>query len=191
MAEFSIDITGTAPLLVHSARLSDPLDPATKAMAKVTGKRKKTEDDHAELGRLEHAGSLYIHEDFGPYIPGSNVEACLFKAASKVKLMTALKTALLIPTEVNPLLYQGPRDVDGLWNNKTFVHRASVKVGTSRVIRTRPVFPQWALTVEGTLDTEVIDPDQFIQIVDTAGALIGLGDWRPRFGRFTAKTEIS
>lgn len=191
MAEFMIEITGVSPLLVHSARLSDPLDPATKAMAKVSGKRQKTDDDHAELGKLEHAGSLYFDEREGPFVPGQNIEACLFRAASKTKLMSALKTALLIPEMVNPLIYRGPRTIDGLWADKAFVHRASVKVGTSRVIRTRPVFASWALTVAGSLDTEVVDPDQFAQIVETAGRLIGLGDWRPRYGRFESKLEIA
>jgi hypothetical protein len=64
------------------------------------------------------------------------------------------------------------------------VHRASAKVGTARVIRTRPIFPRWQVTVSGSLDTEQVDPDAFENIVDTAGRYIGLGDWRPRFGRF-------
>lgn len=185
MATFKMKIQGTAPLLMHSARLADPLDPAAKALARVTSKRKKTDEDHEEVGRLEHVGSLYIAERFGPYIPGANVEACLFRGGTKTKQGTALKSALLIPEEVNALLYTGPRDAVGLWADKQFVHRSSVKVGTARVVRTRPVFPQWQLVVDGLLDTDVVDKDSFEQIAETAGRLIGLGDWRPRFGRFT------
>lgn len=191
MADFTLDITGSAPLLMHSARLSDPLDPATRALAKVTGKRKKTEDDHAEAARLEHAGSLYLDAELGPYVPGANVEACLFRGASKFKLMSTLKTALLIPEEVNPIAYKGPRTQDGLWKDKAFVHRASVKVGQSRVIRTRPAFHSWAVSVLGSLDTEIVDPAAFEQIVETSGRLVGLGDWRPRFGRFEAEVKWS
>lgn len=189
MAEFTLSISSESAMLMHSARLADPLDPATKALAKVTGKRTKTEDDHHEAARLEHLGSLYFDDTFGPYIPGANMEACLFRGASRFKLMSALKTALLIPEEVNPVEYRGPRDTAGLWADKTFVHRASVKVGQSRVIRTRPVFPVWSAEFTGTLDTEVIDPDQFEQIVSAAGSLVGLGDWRPRFGRFAGEVK--
>jgi hypothetical protein len=32
----------------------------------------------------------------------------------------------------------------------------------------------------------VIDLAELVSIAETAGHLIGLGDWRPRFGRFTA-----
>jgi hypothetical protein len=184
VAKFNMEIQGIAPVLMHSGRLADPLDEASKALAAVTGKRKKTDEDHEEVGRLEHLGSLYIAEKFGPYIPGANVEACLFRGATRTKKGTALKSALLIPDEVNPLLYTGPRDAAGLWADKQFVHRCSVKVGTARVVRTRPVFPQWQLVVDGLLDTEVVDKDSFEQIAETAGRLVGLGDWRPRFGRF-------
>jgi hypothetical protein len=184
VAAFTLEIEGIAPLLMHSARLADPLDDATKALAKVTSKRKKTDDDHAEVGRLEHLGSLYIADQLGPYIPGANVEACLFKGATRTKQGTFLKSALLIPEEVNPLIYAGPRDAAGLWQNKSFVHRSSVKVGTSRVIRTRPVFANWQLVVEGELDLEVVDQGSFATIAENAGRLVGLGDWRPRFGRF-------
>lgn len=178
-------------MLMHSARLSDPLDPATKALAKVTGKRKKTEDDHAEAGRLEHAGGLYIDADRGPYVPGQNVEAVLFRAASRFKLMSALRAAMLIPGTVHPLIYRGPRDAEGLWTDKAFVHRASVKVGTSRVIRTRPIFAKWQVEVSGELNTDEIDPERFEQIADVAGRLVGLGDWRPRFGRFDVRVSWS
>lgn len=185
MATFQMEIEGIAPLLMHSARLADPMDDATKALAAVTGKRKKTDDDHIEVARLEHLGSLYISQEFGPFIPGQNIEAALFRGAARTKQGTALKSALLIPTNVNPLIYKGPRDAQGLWDDKGFVHRSSVKVGTSRVIRTRPVFASWQLGFEGDLDTEVVDKNSFETIADTTGRLVGLGDWRPRFGRFT------
>lgn len=191
MAEFTLNIDGAAPLLMHSARLADPLDDATRALAKVTSKRKKTDDDHLEVARLEHLGSLYLDADLGPYVPGANIEAALFRGASKFKLMSALKSALLIPEEVNALAYKGPRTTDGLWADKAFVHRASVKVGQARVIRTRPVFARWSLVTSGSLDTEVVDQAAFEQIVETAGRLVGLGDWRPRFGRFDAAVKWS
>lgn len=187
---FTLEMTGVAALLMHSARLSDPLDEMTRALARITGKRKKTDEDRIEAGRLEHMGSLYL-SDLGPYIPGANVEAALFRGASKHKLMSTLKGALLIPEEVNPLVYRGPRDAAGLWADKQYVHRVSAKVGQSRVVRTRPIFPQWSLEVEGLLDTEQVDQDSFEMIAGTTGQLIGLGDWRPRFGRFTAKVTWS
>ncbi len=187
MANFEITLKGTAPLLMHSSRLSDPLDPAAKAMKKVSGKRNKTDEDHEELGRLEHTGSLYLNEN-GPFLPGENVWRMLQDAAKKHKMGVKVKEGLLI-TDDSILLYDGPRDAAGLWADKNFVHRASVKVGTARVVRTRPMFRDWAASIVGEFDPTILDFAEIQTIVETGGARIGLGDWRPKFGRFEATVE--
>lgn len=56
--DLRLDITGTAPLLMHNSRLADPIDPIVRSMKKITGKTKKTEDDHAETARLEFLDDL-------------------------------------------------------------------------------------------------------------------------------------
>lgn len=187
MAKFELTLQGTAPLLMHSSRLSDPLDPAAKAMKKVSGKRTKTDDDHEEMGRLEHAGSLYLN-DQGPFVPGENIWRMLQDAAKKHKMGVKVKEGLLI-TDDAPLLYEGPRTADGLWSDKNFVHRASVKVGQARVMRTRPQFQNWAVVVTGDYDPAILDFEEIQTIVETAGLRIGLGDWRPKFGRFHGVVE--
>lgn len=189
MIGFTLTIEGTSPLLVHSSRLSDPLDPATKALKKVSSKRTKTDEDHAEVSHAEFLGGLYLDPDVGPYIPGENITATLYEGAKLNKLGTKVKRGMLIETDVNPLAYTGPRDAEELWRDGSFTHRASVKVGTARVIRTRPIFRDWRVQCEGVLDDSQLDLDQLTQIAENAGAFIGLGDWRPRFGRFIAKVE--
>lgn len=184
--EFTITLVGTHPLLMHNARLSDPLDAVAKAVKVINSKREKTEDDHMELGRLEFAGSLYIHADLGPYIPPENIERCLVDSGKITRAGTKVKRALFVHSEVNPLIYTGPRDTKGLWSDKNFEHRASVKVQQNRVMRTRPQFREWEVSAHGTLDTSVLSLEELKQIADTAGSMIGLGDYRPRYGRFTA-----
>lgn len=188
MIDFTITLTGTAPLLMHSSRLSDPIHPATKAVAKYTKKQKKTEEDHEIIGRLEFEGGMYHDDDIGPYIPGENINRCLIDAAKLTRQGTAVIRGLLITTDINPLAYNGPRDVEGLWS-QGWVHRASVRNKTNRVMRTRPWFPEWAVAAEGRLDPSVLTLDDLAAIADNAGLFIGLGDWRPRFGRFTATVE--
>ena len=56
-------------------------------------------------------------------------------------------------------------------------------------MRCRPWFPEWTVQAEGILDPSVLELDDLTTIADNAGSLIGLGDWRPRFGRFTAVVE--
>jgi hypothetical protein len=191
MIKFRIDIQGTAPLLMHSSRLSNPLDPATKALKKVTGKRSKTDEDHAEASRLEHAGGLYIDADLGPFVPAENISRSLVDGAKLSKRGVKVTRGLFIETDVNALVYRGPRDVEGLWKDENFRHMASVKVGTSRVMRCRPHFKDWQVSADGLLDANILDLDELSDIATTAGQVIGLGDWRPRFGRYTATiTEL-
>lgn len=185
--DFRITLTGTGALLMHSARLSNPLDPATKAIKKVSGKRNKTDDDHAAMAHLEFVGSLYHDEHVGPYIPGENLWRCLYDAAKKSKRGQKVKEGLFIATDVNPVAYPGPRDPEQMWADENFRFFASVKVGMKRVTRCRPIFRQWSTEADGVLDTNILDFAELEQIAETAGLLIGLGDWRPRYGRFVAE----
>jgi hypothetical protein len=184
MAKFNLEIIGTTPLLMHSARLSNPLDPNARAMKKISAKRNKSEEDYIQLAKLEFIGGLYHDTDMGPYVPGANIFRSLVDAGRKRKLGTRVTSALFVQDDVNALAYKGPRDVESLWNDANFRHEASVKVGTSRVIRTRPQFKVWATEAILVVDTEVLDADDLQQIVDISGSMIGLGDWRPIFGRF-------
>ncbi len=185
--DFRITLTGTTPLLMHNARLANPLDPATKALKAVTSKRVKTDEDHEEIARLEHLGSLYLDPDAGPYIPGENVERCLFDAAKITKSGQKIKQGVFVSTNVNPLGYRGPRDADGLWKDENFRSILSVKVTTSRLMRCRPLFREWTVEADGILDTSVLSIQDLRSIAVTGGQRTGLGDYRPRYGRFTAE----
>lgn len=184
MIEFRIRIEGTAPLLMHSARMANPLEPSAKALKKISGKRTKTDDDYMEMARLEHSGSLYFVPGVGPYMPGENIARCLLDAARVTKQGVKLTRGVVITTDENPLAYKGPRTAEGLWDDENFRRMASVKVGMARVMRCRPMFRQWSTEADGIIDTSVLGFDDLADIVATAGAMIGLGDWRPRHGRF-------
>lgn len=187
--DFRITIEGTAPLLMHNSRLANPLDPAAKELKRVTGKRKKTDDDYAEAARLEHLGGLYLDPDVGPYIPGDNIWRSLLDAARKHRMGPKIEGGVLVTTDVNPLAYPGPRTAEALWGDENFRHMASVKVQKARLMRCRPIFRQWRTEATGVIDPSVIDLAELAQVAETAGTLIGLGDWRPRYGRYAAQVE--
>ena len=192
MKSFVLTMMGTAPMLVHNAQLSDPLNKWAREMKKVSSKRTKTEDDHLELSRLEFYGGMYYDADLGPVIPAMNIEATLVNGAKKIKLGKAVTQGLRITDQVTPIIYKGPRDMASLWGDgeSEFVNRASVKVGMARVMRTRPMFPNWALEVSGVYDESIFDEDVINEICTYSGTLIGIGDWRPRFGTFTHELEV-
>ncbi len=185
----SITLTGSTGLLMHNARLANPLDPAAIAVKAVTAKQKKTEGDHIEIARREHYGSLYLDPDIGPYLPGQNIERCIRDAGKVTKSGMKVVRGLFVSTDVNPVAYAGPRDAAGLWADENFRYITSVRVGMKRVMRCRPLFRTWKVQAEGTLDTEVLSFEDLRTIADTAGSMIGLGDNRPRYGRFTTVVE--
>jgi hypothetical protein len=189
MARFRMTCIGTSPLLMHNSRLANPLDPIVKEIRVYSKKRTKTDDDHEQLAKLEHAGGMYWAEGVGPYIPGANVRKVLIEAARKTKQGKLVEQGVFIDTLYNPLAYDGPRDLEGLWADKNFVDIACVKVMNARLMRTRPVFHTWACNTEATYDKTLLDFKQINEIAQTAGAYIGLGDYRPLYGRFRVEVE--
>ena len=186
---FRITITGTAPLLMHNGRLANPLDPSTQALKALTSKRKKTDDDLSDIARAEFLGGLYIDPDVGPFIPGENIERAIRDGATLTKNGMNVKRGLFIETDVNPLAYTGPRTAEALWDDENFRLIRTVRNQQNRVSRTRPVFAQWSTAAEGSLDEAILDFRTLGGIVEQAGMYVGLGDWRPRYGRFSAELE--
>lgn len=187
--DFTISITGTQPLLMHNAQLSDPLNQYTRRLAEVTSKKTKTLEDHAEMARREWSGGLYYDPEIGPYIPGQNIERALLDSARMNRLGKSIERGVFITDyagDMFPLNYAGSRDVTKMLEDANFRHMASVKIGMKRVMRCRPIFRDWSIQASGYFDESQLDLDELSAIAVNAGRLIGLGDWRPRFGRFTA-----
>jgi hypothetical protein len=204
-----ITLTGSSPLLMHNARMSDPLDKYAKELKEYSSKKRKTEDDHRTMSRIEFRGGLYIHEETvvrpgragnpGPFIPGINVLRSLVEGGRINKLGKDVERGLMILTDECPLIYDGPRDIAGLWGdgeNSPYVSRMSVKNQAARVMRTRPIFKNWALEAEFEVDLNIMtNLDTVQQIATNAGKLAGIGDYRPSsphggtFGRYDAKVE--
>lgn len=188
MAHATLTMRGTAPLLMHNTRLADPLDPIVREMKPIMAKRsRKTDEDREALAKLEYIGGLYFDPDVGPYLPGENVRQCLRGAAKRSRRGEKVQVGVLIPEIVNPLAYTGPREIEALWKDENFRTVDSVVVERKRIMRTRPRFPEWALQVEIEFDPEVIDRTELEEFAHLAGSLVGIGDWRPVYGRFTAE----
>lgn len=184
MKTASFTIEGVAPLILHNARLSDPLDPHTQSVAEITSKRKKTLADHEEIARREWHGGLYLIDgDGAPCVPGTNLERMLRDAATKSKQGKAVQAGAIVPDDA-PIIYEGTKDPEKMYAGGKFSMRASCKVGQQRVIRTRPCFREWKLTFTIHFDENLINPKRLEEWVEVAGREVGLGDWRPKHGRF-------
>lgn len=183
MKTTTIRIKGLTPLIMHNGQLADPLCEATQLLAKLTSKKKKTIDDHKAVSKAEWYGSLYVDDDGAPCLPGEVLEASLAEGARKFKLGKVAKGGIIV-AESAPLIYVGPTCIDDLWADGGYLKRAGVRVQQARVIRSRPIFPAWECKFVVSWDpTLVKDEDQLMEIAHSAG-MTGVGDWRPKFGRF-------
>lgn len=184
--KMKVKLTGIAAYIPHNGNLSDPLHPLSKQLKVVSSKKKKTEDDYKEMARIEHYASLYLNDDKQCIIPDVNLEALICEGAKMSKLGKEVKAGVVVE-ESALLIHDGPKTPEGLFANKEFNLRVSVKVGTARVMRTRPRFKNWGVIFEITYYPETIDKDKIVEALVNAGQFKGLGDWRPRFGRFTVE----
>lgn len=179
-------LTGVCPLLMHNGQLANPLNPIVRKMKEITSKRKKTDSDLMELARLEFMGGLYVDDKGQPCVPGELIEAMLAKGAAESKLGKKFKAGLICDGNFK-LEYEGPKDADKLWDNGKFRDTRGAKVGQSRVMRTRPIFHDWSLIVTVQFLPSVMNRSNVTDAMAIAGQLVGLGDYRPKFGRFQAE----
>lgn len=181
-----LKITGVSPLLMHNGQLADPLNKWSKLMKEVSAKRKKVDADLEEMARLEFFGGLYL-KGGEPCIPGELWEAVIVAGAKKSKMGMQAKAAVLVPDDP-ALIYDGSRSPQGLWDDERFRLRVGVRVGTSRVMRTRPMFQEWGCDLTVKYLSDMLNEKDVIDFLRIAGIQCGIGDWRPRFGRYTVET---
>lgn len=172
-------------MLMHNGQLVDPTNEHAIALsdAAKVAKKQKTRAAFDALNKIEFMGSLYVDEKGHPCVPGEMLEALTVEGAKRTKQGKEAKAGIIVDGNF-PLIYKGPRDADGLWNAK-FYKRGPARIGQQRVIRTRPMFMTWGLKFKIHYNPDLVDRRTVLRFVEKAGAEVGLGDWRPRFGRFT------
>lgn len=178
-------LTGVAPLILHNGQTCDPLNKFTKMLKEATSKRKKTDADHLEVSRIEFHAGLYVGPNNNIIMPAANLTSCIAKGAQKSKLGKDFKSSVFV-FENSPIKFKDmEKSPTELWDmGEEYVLRSKVKVGTSSVIRTRPIFRDWSLDLQVSFNPEVVNESSITKALKDAGMLIGLGDWVPQNGRF-------
>lgn len=209
--------SGGTPLLFHNPRLSDPLDPFTREIAKISRKRGKTEADHLEMALLEFVGGLYhdgadewlqrarnveeilLVKDptingsgvYQPYIPAHSMRRSIQEAAKKHKQGKSIERGLSPIAMKAPVKYEGPTDIDELWQSGRFALRKHVGIQGKLTQRTRAVLTDWQIEFEFEIDLNVLDPEQVDQFAKLAGRYEALGDYRSGgYGRFLGSAML-
>ena len=180
------EIRGISPLICHNGHLANPMNKWSKQLKEISGKRKKTDSDFEAMAKIEWFGGLYVDENDCPIIPGVNIESMMASAGAAQKLKKVF-TAGLISDGNWPIKYDGPKTAAAIWEKAAFqfIDQRNVKLnGKVSIVRTRPIFRKWSLKFSLDYLPDLLNHDQVKQALIAAGRIIGLGDFKPKFGRF-------
>ena len=171
----AVAVEGVAPLLFH--RWSVEGNEAKRQAAK--NSRARTQDDIETY--------LYRCPDGTIGIPGTYLKAAVANPQGAAKFRpdprSPRKSALDLyragVVVMNELASLGVREPD-------YLDRRRVVVQRSGITRTRPAMqPGWRAEFEVTVVLpEYIPPADLHEVVSMAGRLVGVGDFRPAYGRF-------
>lgn len=188
MQTIRLRLVGESALLLHSDRGANPLDPAAIGHKALTGKRKKTDEDHIAIARSEYMLSFYGSGP-GLVLPTANVKSAIVEGAKLHKLGSAFNRAILVLADTLPLAHAGPPTQEAMWATPSCVDCRSVKVGQARLMRYRPRLSDWSCEIDILFDEKMVEKAQILAAAENAGRYIGIGDYRPAkggpFGRFT------
>jgi len=182
---------GTRPLLMHNVRLASPLNPYAKRLAALNAKRGKTDEDRLEIARVEFEGGSYWADVIGPFIPATALRRSLVGGARLIKAGKKIERGVVVTDYMLPLVYDGPRDIEGLWGGgqSPFVDQRIVAIQRQKIDRCRPIFRTWLIEAEVIADPQVIEFGEFCEVARLAGEMEGIGDFRAMYGRYTTRVE--
>jgi len=181
--KFAVEIKGDA-LLQHNGRLADPLDAASKRLKHFTGVKKKTDEVHAAVAEAEFRGSLYLNTDGQVILPSRVLEANIAEGARKTKEGKNALAGLFVDEDAILSYDGGPMTEDQLVASPAHRLTVGVRVKQARVMRTRPLFRNWSAKFQVSVLSTVITEEALGQWLQNAGTYLGLGDYRPRYGRY-------
>jgi len=201
----SFKIRGLAPLMMHSAALANPRFSITKELKLRTSKRQKTDEDLQMIADLEWCGGLYVTEGLQleisgnslniisggqPCIPAVVLEGCLQSGAKKDKNGLLFKAGVFVDSDAvleYPRLTNGAdnaAELNALIRSTQHFDYRSAGVQSSRIMRSRPIFPEWGATVNVAFMPDVVTQAQVKEALIKGGIYAAVGDYRPRYGRF-------
>ncbi|MEM4591741.1 MAG: hypothetical protein QW555_07935 [Nitrososphaerota archaeon] len=183
MEQIKVTITGVPPgLLFH--RLSPEME-EKMSRARNNATREEIERNNCHL-------YIYYNSEGRPSIPSIWLINSLKQAAAEVKIPGRGKKTYKNLVGAGFILIQPdmiPLESDG-WT----IYAAPVVVQRARIIRHRPLFPQWRAMFTIIFDEQHFTQKLIEELLQYAGAFVGIGDYRPQrggpFGRFTTQFNI-
>lgn len=179
-----VRIQGTSTILFH--RWSNEAVAEKAAAAK--GSKAKKEDDTESYVYRDRAGHICLP---GRYLLGSMIDprngAAKYRQDPRSPRKSALdlfRAGVVATTELAPMHSASNPDAPAkVWD---YLDAQRVTVQRSGVTRIRPAFlAGWSAEVSlAVLTPEYISPALLLDVLTMGGRLVGVGDYRPTYGRF-------
>lgn len=183
MYEIDVKVRGVAPLLQHNFPMPD-----LASMSK-GGKVQTGSQDYTK----EWQGYFYANGD-GIYQPAAHFEGAMVKAAVNFKIQgkrgktfkDLFRAAVFVTPEEIPFGIPVPEELDTDGDKPLYLDMRPVVVNRARVVRIRPAFKSgWELEFVIEVIDDSVSPELTQDVLSLAGKTCGVGDFRPKFGRFS------
>ena len=174
----SVEIEGTADLLLHAWNVEAV---AEKSAAKKGSAGKKTDNLESYI-RRNAAGVICLPSE---YLRMSVVAAAKYRQdprSPRKSAMDLFKAGVISLEPLCPIINVAG-ELPKVWD---FEDARRVQVQRNGITRVRPAFRAgWRCTfLLGVLLSEYIHPQDLNDVITQAGRFVGVGDFRPTFGRF-------
>ncbi len=163
-----VTIKGTAPLLQHRF----PEETGVQSVKKNSGG-----GDYSEMAEQ----AAYKLPDGTLYQPSAHIERSMQKAATNFKILG--KRGKTYMDLIKSSCYIAPDAIPHIIQDYT-IDRRSVIIQRARIMRERPILKEWELAFDIIIMDKQLKQETVKEILDYAGAFVGIGDYRPKFGRF-------
>jgi len=180
-----VTIEGSADLLLHAWNVEAV---ASKGAAKKGSEAKKTDNIESYVRRNED-GIICLPSE---YLRMSIVNAAKFRQdprSPRKSAMDLYKAAIVSLKSLVPIITV-TGELPKIWD---YEHRARVQVQRNGITRCRPAFKEgWRVEVPLLVNLpEYVGARDLNEVIGSAGRLIGIGDFRPSYGRFSVvKFEV-
>lgn len=176
MITINVKISGITPLIVN--RFHEQAQEEASSGTHSRSERPGPEED-AKM-RLYQNGN-------GPFLPAENIRQSIIGASSRHKIGRRAATM-----DIAAGLYVFPFELtlQGEWHVDS--RAVVIKATGGRIVRHRPMFDEWSIDLKLQIDNSLVSEQLVKKIVEDAGALVGIGDFRPArkgpYGRFSVVT---
>lgn len=175
-------IRGVSPLIQHA------WSEKAKAQLRMTAAERKKQPKTNRTPEEDARKAMYVMPDGSPAFPMLAFKASLISAAHKDLGIekTLVRKALFLPPEpyANGLLAK-------LHASDPEIREDIVRVGNNQTdLRYRPQFDDWSVNVILQIDTDLLNEQDIVNLVNRAGFSVGVCEWRPEKGGEYGRFEI-